>query len=211
MRFTLSERSRQAIRSYLGEIAIIIVSILIALAFDGMVDRREERKLAKEAAVQIESEMAANKRDLDGLLASYPQTKQQLQNALKVVGRLIRESEGKERAEGGIGYELRMANVGLSTTALTTAESTGALRHMDYKDVHRYADVYTLQQICLRLHDRLYDAYVQTFPVDDLRQLTTAELQTLRHNLATTLRYVRAVEGCGTSLTKAYAGNIRPR
>jgi hypothetical protein len=211
MRFTLSERSRESIRHYLVEIGTIIVGILIALAFDGVVDRREERKMAREAAVQIENEMAANKRDLDGLLGIYPRTKQQLGEALKVIRQLIKHAEDRTQRPAEFGYKLNMPSVGLSTNGLTTAEATGALRHMDYAEVRRYADVYSLQANFTRLHDRLYDQYVQTFLVDDLSQLSLSELQAVRQSLAATLRFLLAVEGYGRTLSKSYAANIRPR
>ncbi len=206
----LSERSWQAIRGYLVEMSTVILGILIALALGGLMERRAERKLAAEASQQIEGEMAANKKDLDGALATYPTTRQQLGQALKVLDQLIHDAETGTHTRG-IGYSITPTSIGLSTTAMTTAESTGAMRYMDYADVRRYADVYGLQQIFMHQNDRLNDAYVDMVLVADLGHATAAELQSQRQVLAATLRYLTAVERYGRSLTKAYAGNIRAR
>ena len=213
MRFPLSERARHSLKHYLAEVATIIVGILLALTFDGISQRREEQKLAREAALQIEHEMAANKKDLDALLASYPATKQQIGKALQTVGQLIERAEGKVRPDAAleVDYALNLATVGLSTTSLTTAEATGALRHMEYADVRRYADVHSLQQIFTRLHDRLSDHYIATIPVSDPKRLSAPELQALRQSLTAMMQHLKAVEHFGESLSRAYARSIRKR
>ena len=205
-------RSRaDAIKAFLREIVVVTVGILIALSLDGVVDWRREAKLVRETRASIQSEIADNRKVLASIVAALPNTRAQLELTLKTVGVVLEHREtgqGPAPDSSVLSRAFGVFTVDLSSTARATAETTGALVHMNYAEVQRYATVYGLQQEFMRLHARMYDAFIQ---MDSIRQisidrLSKNELENWRQNVVTTLGYLRALESMGKTLLPVYRG-----
>ena len=129
-------------RDFLVEIATIVIGVLIALSLEGLREWNHNRSLVEEARAALGREIADNKRSVDGDLTQIDTRKQNLDNALRFADDII--------ATGSTAIHSLSLNVSLgelSSASWQTADHTGALGHMPYVDVQRYAAVYNLQDL----------------------------------------------------------------
>jgi hypothetical protein len=202
-----SRDALKSLRSFARELITIIAGILIALAFDGMADRHQERKLAQEAVANMRSEIADNRNDLNGARKGYPGMRKHLEENLAAIGMLQRGEKPKSFTR-----RIPLHTVGLTDSSLETAQATGALRHMDYAEARRYADLFAVQAEFLRQQARLVDHWVATTPPDeeDLFALPPAELPARAAQLTLSMRYLAAVQRWAEILSGMYASRLRP-
>jgi hypothetical protein len=196
----------RSLRHFLLEIVTITVGIVIGLGLDGMVDRRAERKLAGEAIASMRSEMADNLRDVDRLRVRYREARKFIEENLAAI-RLL-QAGGKPKA---FSTRLSLPSVSLTASSLSTAEATGALRHMDYAEARRYADAFGMQQEFLRQQARLMDRWVATTPTEDenLHSLSPPELAARGAELTLSLREMAALESWAKTLADCYQGRLK--
>jgi hypothetical protein len=195
----------RSLRHFLGELLTVTAGILIALALDGMVDRREERKQAREAIANMRSEIADNLGDLEGARAGYPRVRASLEENLAAIRTL--QAGGRPKS---FTRRVGLPTVALTASSLGTAEATGALRHLDYGEARRFADVFSVQQEFVRQQTRLTDHWQDTTPVgdEDLRLLTPAELAARAVELTLALRHLVAVQDWAKVLADSYRGRL---
>jgi hypothetical protein len=172
-----------------------------------MADRHQEQKLAREAVANMRSEIADNKRDLDGARKGYPGMRQNLEENLAALAMLQRGEKPKSFTR-----RIPLHTVGLTDSSLQTAQATGALRHMDYAEARRYADLFTVQGEFLRQQARLVDHWVATTPPEeeDLFALPPAELPARAAQLRLSLRYLFAVQRWADILSGMYGSRLQP-
>jgi hypothetical protein len=129
-------------QAFLGEIATIVIGVLIALSFEGAREWQHNRTLANEARETIVRELTANKNEVDGEMKGMANREQQLKNARHYVNDVLKT--GKSSIQ-----EMSLnSNWGdLRRSSWTTAQQTGALGHMLYSEVQAYAYVYDLQDL----------------------------------------------------------------
>ena len=127
-------------RAFLIEIATIVIGVLIALSFEGFREWSHNRTLVREARAAILSEIADNKKSVDGDLSHVADRKQQLDGALQFADDILRNGKTSMHS-----MSLAVGLGDLSEASWQTADHTGALGHMSYSEVQRYASVYTLQ------------------------------------------------------------------
>jgi hypothetical protein len=193
-------------RHYLRELLTIVAGILIALAFDGMADRYEERQLARDAVANMKSEIADNLGDLeDARKSSYPSLRRSLEENLAA----IRMLQSGERPKV-FSREILLPTVGLTSSSLETAQATGALRHMDYAEARRFADLFTLQAEFLRRQARLVDHWVATTPVgeENLFELSAPELAARAADMTIALRHLVTLQRWSNTVVKMYRSRL---
>jgi hypothetical protein len=210
MKVQVSADARRSIKRFLSELLSVVIGILLALGFGGLVESCKERQLAREAASFIKSEIKDNQHDVETLLQSLDRTEKEIRDQLKAVDRLLDGGGKPEDAE--LSFSLRFTLIALSTTSRDTAETTGAFRHMGYAAAKRYAGAYDLQQEFMRLYQRLRDQYLVTEAVarKPFALLSRPELESLRQSFVTTLAYLRAIRDWGTTLLGGYRGARGP-
>jgi hypothetical protein len=196
----------EGLRWFLAEIVIVSVGILIALSVDGIVEARKERKQVREAIGHLENEMRENKRDLDKLLPRMGERRRYLVQALALVEVLIDHRERGVPYGGSFTQGVVTFGLDLPATAFKTAETTGALGHMNYAQVSRYSQTYGVQQEFMRLYARMQDHYAAIAVLSriTLVKLSISELQTWRQNLAVALSHLDAFESMGKTLARGY-------
>jgi hypothetical protein len=196
----------KSFKSFARELITITAGILIALAFDGMADRHQERKLAREAVANMRSEIADNQRDLDGARKGYAVMRSCLEENLAALEMLQRGQRPKSFTR-----MIPLHTVGLTNSSLETAQATGALRHMDYAEARRYADLFAVQGEFLRQQARLVDHWTATTPPkeEDLFALSPAELPARAAQLTISLRYLLVVKNWADLLSEMYRGRLR--
>jgi hypothetical protein len=134
--------SRRSVGEWLFQLTTITVGVLVALSFDALLKWNDERKLVDEARANIALEIEENRRELEGHLASYDERIGRLDNVLRLL----------DQQDAGVELETGTMNLGVSFPSLNdagwqTARQTGAVALMDYADVERLAELYTMQAL----------------------------------------------------------------
>ncbi|HXD74425.1 MAG TPA: hypothetical protein VN628_11840 [Vicinamibacterales bacterium] len=130
-------------------LAMITAGVLIALAFEGAVARIDHRMLVREAKANLTAEIAANRKELEGLFANLEREEAQLEKVDELAAKLI---EGGKLGKDEVDLSWHFGE--LKNAAVTTGQITGAFGYMDYGTVKRFADVYDLQAEFLRMQER---------------------------------------------------------
>jgi hypothetical protein len=140
-------------KDFLIQLGTITAGVLIALSFEGARESIHDRALVREARENIHREIADNKRELDGEIASLPGRAKRLDAALQFANRRLKNQPREVQQ-----LELRLEFPTLSAASWQTAERTGALAHMDYADVQKYAALYAFQELLTTQHRRALDS-----------------------------------------------------
>jgi hypothetical protein len=113
--------------------------------------------------------------------------RQQVIACLEMLNGLVIAREKNQPAPRGTGCGVQSLRSVLSTTSRSTAEATGALGHMSYAEVKRYAAAYEFQATVSHTFERLGDHYseVLKFFKVDFMQLGLDELKEVRANFLT--------------------------
>jgi hypothetical protein len=96
--------------------------------------------------------------------------------------------------------ELQVDFPDLSAASWQTAERTGALAHMDYREVQKYATLYTFQEFLIQQQRRALEAMTATIGImtasedSDLSKASAAEIERFRDRVVT-VRSILFVEG----------------
>lgn len=141
----MSEGRGKRFGRLLGEAAMIVFAVLVALAVDQWNEGRERDIQVDRARAAIESEMRANQDELAVGVASVGA----MHGALSDM--LWRLRSGESALEWTIGAELP----DFSDAAWETARVTGVVAHMDYEWVLRTARVYETQELARSLQNEL--------------------------------------------------------
>lgn len=131
---------REWLPRVLLESALVVFSILLALAADGWWESRKERLLAEQALDSFIQEIRANRENLRRVMPYHAELYSQFQ-ALNNGG-AVRTFNDLRQVEGFQGFRPAF----LTDTAWRTALATGALNHMEYETVSRLSALYTAQQ-----------------------------------------------------------------
>ncbi len=134
--------SIQSLKDFLIALATITAGVLIALSLEGLLEWNHNRRLVREARETVSREITDNKKEVDGILASAAARQNDLDNALRLANELLNSKKS----------DVRQVNLGssiaeLSSAGWQSAERTGALTHMDYAEVQKYAGLYELQNL----------------------------------------------------------------
>src|SRR5437763_6252475 len=121
---------------------IVTLGILIALSLEGLREWRHERGLVREANANIVNELRDNKKELDGLLAAMPASRQKQVTILTFI-----HDVGEHGKSDIHQLELNFHLAQLRNTSWSTAQTVGALGYMEYADVKKFAGVYELQEV----------------------------------------------------------------
>jgi hypothetical protein len=130
------------VKEFLFQLVTITAGVLIALAIDGVVDWKHNRDLVREATATISREVTDNKAALERHLADADTREKDVDNSLQLAKELL-ATKTSSIHNITLGFHLST----LSTAAWQTAERTGAVAHMEYADVQKYAKLYNLQAL----------------------------------------------------------------
>lgn len=131
------------------QLVTITAGILIALSLEGVRESVRDRALVREARDTIALELADNKKGLDGQIAGVAERKKNYATALRFADELLkRQTPTEHNVNMGVNF------ADLSEAGWQTAERTGALSHMDYAEVQKLAQVYTMQEMFVQQQQR---------------------------------------------------------
>ncbi len=127
---------------YAFQFVTVTAGVLIALFIDGLVEQNHNRELVVAARGMLAREVADNLKELQGLPQSVAKSNGDIDNCLKLANDLL--SKGKtDIHEVRLGFDLPS----LSDASWQSADRTGALGLMDYDEVRKYSELYTLQEL----------------------------------------------------------------
>ena len=124
------------------ELFIVTTGVLIALMVDSLVEWNHYRMLVRDARANIALELASNRKEVQFGVEAAPKTGSQIDIAQRFAEQLIAKGVTEINS---MNIDFHMAD--LNAAAWRSAEQTGALAHMNYAEVQRYARLYSLQQL----------------------------------------------------------------
>ncbi len=168
------EKLPRSVREFLSHYAMIVLSILTALALEQVALRLEHRHEGARAKEDIEQEIASNQQQA---LASLKATQDNAKAWNALLQRTIAEArDGSGTNESRIATLRESAPLfrdslpSLKTTAWDAAISDHSVNYLAHEDLTRYSELYTFQrQFSQALWDTLRDSAVR-----DVSQITLA-------------------------------------
>jgi hypothetical protein len=140
-------------RDFLIQLGTITAGVLIALSLEGVRETIHDRALVREARENIRRELADNKREIDDEIAHMDERGKKLNTVLRFANDLLKTKRTDIHQ-----IDLGLAFPTLSSASWQTAERTGALAHMEYAEVQKYANIYDYQAFLTQQHSRALDA-----------------------------------------------------
>ncbi len=199
-----AEKPIHTVKDFLLQLTTITVGVLIALSLEAVIEWSHHRALASEAKQNLRREILENKRELDKVLALIPQLRKNEQAAIQLIEDL-RAHRAKGHHELNFTYYFGVP----SDTSWSTAQAAGAVVHMPYEDVQRYASIYDKQRKFDALQDRLNETVLAAVPSDDVDNSSPRELRDWKQRVQTSLRYLSEAEKVARSLRDDYDGALR--
>ncbi len=138
------------------QLVTITAGILIALSLEGVRESIHDRALVREARENIHREIADNQREVDDEIDAMPERGKKLDTALRFANELLKT----KRTEVHSARAWSSSFPTLSAASWQTAERTGALAHMDYAEVQKYATLYAFQDFLIAQHRRALDTLI---------------------------------------------------
>jgi hypothetical protein len=134
--------ARRSVAEWLFQLATITIGVLIALSFDSLLKWNADRVLVDEARANIAFEIADNRRELDEHLKSVDASIARIDTGLKLLAEL---DAGVEPTIHNVPLYMNLPS--LNDAGWQTAARTGAVALMQYGEVQRLAELYTLQSL----------------------------------------------------------------
>jgi hypothetical protein len=176
------------------QLITITAGILIALSLEGVRETFRDRALVREARENIHREIADNQREVDAEIGAMEARGRKVDAALSFANDFLKTKRTEvHQLELGLDFPT------LSTASWQTAERTGALAHMDYAEVQKYAALYSFQDFLTAEHRRALDALSAAIGIitsserGDPTNASTADIQRFREQIVA-LRSILFVE-----------------
>jgi len=184
------------------QLVTITAGILIALSLEAVRESFHNRALVREARENIRREIADNQRELDGELRGIPTQQQHLDTALQFANEMI--AGGRTALDT---LELNVSNATLRTASWQTADRTGALAHMDYGEVQKYASSYAGQDLYATLQRRALDQVATALAImsaGDPTKASRADMELFRTQVLELRGEVYILQQIGKSVSEGY-------
>jgi len=180
-RFVNASGTVSSWKDFVVQLVIVTAGVLIALLLQGLVDWQRGEALVREAQATIRQELEDNRREVEGEIAGLPKRKADLDNCLKFAEELL--ATGNTKIES---IDLGLSFAELSTAGWQSAERTGALTLMRYRDVQTLSKIYDLQGVYVAEQRRALDRVANALTgvaTRDATKASRAELEAFRHEV----------------------------
>ena len=199
--------SAHTVKEFLFQLLTITAGVLIALAIDGLVEWKHNRELVREATATIAREVTDNRAALERHLADADTREKDVDNSLQLTKELLAtKTSGIHNIT--LGFHLST----LSAAAWQTAERTGAVAHMEYADVQKYAKLYNLQALYEGEQRRVMTQVVAALSSmgEDPHDASPADLERFRQQLLGVRGLLLVDRQLADSLLKTYKESLGP-
>jgi hypothetical protein len=198
-----SDSSRHTLGEYVFQLITITAGVLIALAIDGLVEWKHNRDLVREATATITREITDNRAALERHLSEADARENETDNTLQLVKELL-DTKASDIKQLGLSFHLST----LSSAAWQSAERTGAVAHMEYADVQKYAKLYNVQGLYegeqRRVMAQVVSALSSLSADMDPHKAPPADLERFRQQLLGVRAALLVDRQLGDSLLRAY-------
>jgi hypothetical protein len=187
------------------QLITITAGILIALSLEGVRESMRDRALVREARENIHREIGDNQREVEGEIKRIPERSKKLAAALTLANEILKGTHTEVRQ-----VELQVDFPELNATSWQTAERTGALAHMDYPEVQKYATLYTFQEFLVQQQRRALEAMASTIGImtasedGDPQKAPKADIERFRDQLISLRSILLIEEQMATAATARY-------
>jgi hypothetical protein len=134
------------VKDFFIHLLTITIGLLIALSLDGLVEYQHHRHLAREAEDGLRAEIAHNAQEI----GRQRQMIKDGQNKLETTLKSLAEMRAHPHAKRGPIY-LLFGLGAFDDMAWKTAQNTGAITYMPYKDAQAFSNIYLEQEVYLRM------------------------------------------------------------
>jgi hypothetical protein len=192
-------------RDFFVQLVIVTLGVLIALLLQGFVDWRRDQTLLHEARDTIRQELEDNQRELDTEIAGLAKRKSDLDNCLKFVDELLTRGKTDIRS-----IDLGLSFAEFSVASWQSAERTGALALMEYRDVQSLSKLYDVQGLYVAQQRQELErvANALTWGTGDASKAPRADLEAFRHEVLA-LQASMLIEGqLAEQLSRAYKNTL---
>jgi hypothetical protein len=195
----------QSFKEFLLHLLTITCGVLIALGFDGVVERQHHRHLVREAMANLAREVGENRNGLESGIKRMNKTQEQLQAILTAVHKLQADRSARP---GDLTLDVSIST--LRSTAWSTAAATGALSYMEQEDVENYTRIYDLQQQFMSVQQRALDSMLElesygTLLQGSLTRVSDAQGVEAERAVGRALATTRMAEDIGNALNANYS------
>jgi hypothetical protein len=187
------------------QLITITAGILIALSLEGVRESLRDRALVREARQNIHREIADNQREIENEVKSMPARSKKIDTALQFANEIL-----KAKQTGIDQLELKLDFPDLTAAGWQTAERTGALAHMDYAEVQKYAGLYAFQEFLIQQQRRALEAMAATIGIltasedGDPRKASRADIERFRDQVVFLRSIVFIEEQLATAASERY-------
>ncbi len=195
-----------SVKNFLIELLTITAGVLIALSIEGLREWNNHRQLVKETHETIAREIADNKGAIERHLAGAEEREKDVDTSMQLANELLKTKTSSIRSLS-LGFHMSS----LSAAAWQGAERTGALTHMDYADVQKYAKLYGTQSLYDDQQRRLMAQTVAALSAlaggydSDPHKAPPEDLERFRQNLMALRGLLLVDRQLGGSLLKIYS------
>jgi len=133
------------VKDFFLHLFIITLGLLIALSLERWVEQVHHRHLAREAEAGLRAEITNNEHEL-------VRQRQQINDGQKLMGadlKVLAEMRSHPHAKRGP-LNLMFSLGSFDDISWKTAQTTGAIAYMPYKDAQSFSDIYAFQDVYLR-------------------------------------------------------------
>lgn len=187
------------------QLVTITAGILIALSLEGVRESIRDRALVREARENIHREIADNQREVENEIKAIPARSKKVETALQLANEIL---NGKHTEAHQV--ELQVDFPELNATSWQTAERTGALAHMDYTEVQKYATLYAFQEFLIQEQRRALEAMASTIGImtasgdGDPQKAPKADIERFRDQIISLRSILLIEEQMATGATARY-------
>src|SRR4051812_28792285 len=167
------EKLPRSVREFLSHYAMIVLSILTALALEQVALRIEHRHEGQRAKEEIEQEIAANRKAVEEALVLTSQNEKTWAGLLARTVAEVKAGEATDQTLVGhlreAGSSFRDALPPLKTTAWDAALSDHSVNYLAHEDLTHYSEVYASQRLFSQaMWDMLRDSAARDLPAISL-------------------------------------------
>jgi hypothetical protein len=139
-------------RDFALHLMTITIGLLIALSLEGCVEWREHRRVLHEAETGLRGEIDHNSTTIPFLRKQVDAQQKELDKDLSVLDQMKAHPTA---TPGQLGFGFNWSI--LDDVAWKTAQNTGALAYMSYRDASTYSTIYALQDELLKSEKEVTD------------------------------------------------------
>ena len=133
------------IKEFFLHLFTITIGLLIALSLEGWVEHVHHRHLAQEAEDSLRAEIANNEHELVRQRQQIDDGKKLMEADLMILADMRAHPHAKR---GPLNLVFSLGS--FDDMSWKTAQTTGAIAYMPYKDAQKFSDIYMFQDVYLR-------------------------------------------------------------